>query len=140
MGSAVGSIRELFEKVKSIDAKHGKFDLVLCIGDFFGPLESPDEVNPNDETSQLLDGKLEGVFIITFYWIFEVDRDAREVSTDRMLHNAGRSATSRTSRAKVCENRRRTVQECISHECVLTFVIIIVHGNRKTRCKVNLAP
>lgn len=59
VGSVVGSIRELFAKIKAIDAKHGKFDLVLCIGDFFGPPEaSADVVNDEDETKLLLDGKL----------------------------------------------------------------------------------
>ncbi|KAJ6531281.1 CwfJ C-terminus 1-domain-containing protein-like protein [Mycena capillaripes] len=56
VGSAVGSIRDLFTKIKAIDAKHGKFDLVLCTGDFFGPLGEP---TAEDETSQLLAGTLE---------------------------------------------------------------------------------
>ncbi|CAK5277556.1 unnamed protein product [Mycena citricolor] len=56
VGSAVGSMRDLFAKVKSIDAKHGKFDLVLCIGDFFGALDNASAV---EETRQLLDGELE---------------------------------------------------------------------------------
>ncbi|RXW22335.1 hypothetical protein EST38_g3538 [Candolleomyces aberdarensis] len=59
VGSAVGSIRELFAKVKAIDAKHGKFDLLLCAGDFFGPLTEDDSVD--DEVSQLLEGRIEGV-------------------------------------------------------------------------------
>ncbi|KAJ2934947.1 hypothetical protein H1R20_g2137, partial [Candolleomyces eurysporus] len=57
VGSAVGSIRELFAKVKVIDAKHGKFDLLLCAGDFFGPLTEDDSVD--DEVSQLLEGRIE---------------------------------------------------------------------------------
>ncbi|KAJ6490622.1 hypothetical protein C8R47DRAFT_453420 [Mycena vitilis] len=56
VGSAVGSIRDLFAKIKAIDAKHGKFDLVLCTGDFFGPLGEP---GAEDETAQLLAGTLE---------------------------------------------------------------------------------
>ncbi|KAI6028559.1 CwfJ C-terminus 1-domain-containing protein-like protein [Pisolithus orientalis] len=39
VGAALGSVRDLFAKIKSIDAKHGKFDYVLCVGDFFGPLQ-----------------------------------------------------------------------------------------------------
>jgi hypothetical protein len=60
----VGSIRELFTKIKAINAKHGKFDFVLCTGDFFGPLRSPEEEeeNGNDDTAALLDGKLESEF------------------------------------------------------------------------------
>ncbi|KAK0211787.1 nuclear protein [Armillaria fumosa] len=57
VGAAAGSIRDLFSKVKSIDSKHGKFDFVLCIGDFFGPpKDAPDD---DDEMMQLLDGKIE---------------------------------------------------------------------------------
>jgi hypothetical protein len=47
-----GPIREFFDKIKTIDAKHGKFDFVLCVGDFFG-------TGKDDEIQQLLDGKLE---------------------------------------------------------------------------------
>jgi hypothetical protein len=51
----------LFAKVKTIDEKHGKFDLVLCTGDFFGPIRN-EEVGSEEsnETAQLLDGTLEG--------------------------------------------------------------------------------
>ncbi|KAH8099564.1 nuclear protein [Cristinia sonorae] len=59
VGSAAGSIREMFSKVKAIDAKHGKFDLVLCTGDFFGPPKVDEEYGENDEVMQLLDGSLE---------------------------------------------------------------------------------
>ncbi|KAF6764024.1 nuclear protein [Ephemerocybe angulata] len=59
VGSAVGSIRELFAKVKAIDAKHGKFDLLLCTGDFFGPIQTPGENAIDDEVSQLLLGHIE---------------------------------------------------------------------------------
>ncbi|TFY76541.1 hypothetical protein EWM64_g7470 [Hericium alpestre] len=43
VGSALGSIRELFAKVKGINAKHGKFDFVLCVGDFFGPVKEGED-------------------------------------------------------------------------------------------------
>ncbi len=44
--------------MKSIDSKHGKFDFVLCVGDFFGPpKDAPDD---DDEMMQLLDGRIEG--------------------------------------------------------------------------------
>ncbi|KAF8651480.1 hypothetical protein AX16_004778 [Volvariella volvacea WC 439] len=59
VGSAVGSISSLFSKIRAIDAKHGKFDLVLCTGDFFGPPKELDTTTEEDETSQLLSGKLE---------------------------------------------------------------------------------
>lgn len=62
VGSAIGSIRDLFVKIKAIDAKHGKFDCVLCIGDFFGPLKEPvDSGDGIDETEQLLNGDIEGM-------------------------------------------------------------------------------
>jgi hypothetical protein len=60
VGSAVGSVREIFAKIKAIDAKHGKFDFVLCAGDFFGPLKEPSEADNEDDISQLLGGKIEG--------------------------------------------------------------------------------
>lgn len=70
MGSAFGSIREIFAKIKAIDAKHGKFGFVLFAGDFFGPLKEPSEAESEDEISQLLDGKIEGE---TFYFALVVD-------------------------------------------------------------------
>ncbi|GLB34795.1 putative zinc knuckle [Lyophyllum shimeji] len=57
VGSAAGSIEDLFTKVKTIDAKHGKFDLLLCTGDFFGPVT--DSAGEEDDTSKLLAGQLE---------------------------------------------------------------------------------
>ncbi|RDX56437.1 nuclear protein [Lentinus brumalis] len=60
VGSAVGSIRDLFAKIKSIDDKHGKFDLVLCLGDFFGPpKDAADAYEEDHEVMQLLNGRLE---------------------------------------------------------------------------------
>ena len=58
VGSAAGAIRELFAKIQAIDAKHGKFDLVFCIGDFFGPPK--EEYGENEDIMQLLDGALDG--------------------------------------------------------------------------------
>ncbi|KAI0722410.1 nuclear protein [Fomitopsis betulina] len=60
VGSPAGSIRELFAKVRALDAKHGKFDLLLCVGDFFGHPKDVDEpYSEDDEVVQLLEGKLE---------------------------------------------------------------------------------
>ncbi|KAH9928175.1 nuclear protein [Fomitopsis serialis] len=60
LGSPAGSIRELFTKVKALDAKHGKFDLLLCVGDFFGPPKDEGEAyGDDDEVVLLLEGKLE---------------------------------------------------------------------------------
>ncbi|KAF9052819.1 nuclear protein [Panaeolus papilionaceus] len=56
VGSAEGAIREIFNKIKAIDAKHGKFDLVLCVGDFFGHLN---EDSASEELTELLDGRIE---------------------------------------------------------------------------------
>lgn len=62
VGSAVGEIRELFTKVKAIDNKHGKFDLLLCTGDFFGPPKDESET-VDDEIVELLEGRLEGMLL-----------------------------------------------------------------------------
>jgi len=51
----------LFTKLKALDAKHGKFDFVLCTGDFFGLVK--ETYTDDDEVSRLLDGKLEGKFL-----------------------------------------------------------------------------
>lgn len=61
VGAAVGSIRELFAKITAIDAKHGKFDFVLCTGDFFGPLKDEENI-AEDEIAQLLAGTLQGTW------------------------------------------------------------------------------
>jgi hypothetical protein len=59
VGPAVGSFRELFAKIKAIDAKHGKFDICLCVGDFFGPPAEDGTIS--DDLQSLLNGELEGV-------------------------------------------------------------------------------
>ncbi|KAL1947972.1 hypothetical protein VTO73DRAFT_13696 [Trametes versicolor] len=60
VGSAVGSIKELFAKIKAIDAKHGKFDFAICVGDFFGaPKDATQDYTEDHELIQLLEGKLE---------------------------------------------------------------------------------
>ncbi|CDO73593.1 hypothetical protein BN946_scf185014.g63 [Trametes cinnabarina] len=60
VGSAVGQIRELFTKIKSIDEKHGKFDFALCVGDFFGPPKNANEEYREDhDVIQLLEGHLQ---------------------------------------------------------------------------------
>lgn len=65
VGSALGSLRELFTKIKSIDAKHGKFDCVLCVGDFFGPLQAAGaDSAAKDELTDLLDGAIPGILIL----------------------------------------------------------------------------
>ncbi|KAG9021845.1 hypothetical protein FRB95_001263 [Tulasnella sp. JGI-2019a] len=56
VGAAKGAIATLFSKVKTMNAKHGPFELLLYTGDFFGPL---DQVESNEDISQLLLGKLE---------------------------------------------------------------------------------
>lgn len=58
VGSALGAYTSLFAKVKAIDAKHGKFEVLLCVGDFFPP-PGTDEA----ELESLLDGKLTGAFL-----------------------------------------------------------------------------
>lgn len=90
VGSALGSIRDLFVKIKAIDAKHGKFDCVLCIGDFFGPLkESGDKGNGTDETEQFLNGDIEGTNA-SHEQDTLTDRGLFILSSSQMLHYAGR--------------------------------------------------
>jgi hypothetical protein len=65
VGSAFGSIRQLFLKIKAIDAKHGKFDFVLCTGDFFGPIRENDAPeSEDDQVRELLEGRLEGIYAL----------------------------------------------------------------------------
>ena len=59
VGSAKGSITELFKKVQAIDSKHGKFEIVLCVGDFFGAADGEKQ----KETEQLLAGEIKGTWI-----------------------------------------------------------------------------
>jgi hypothetical protein len=100
VGSAVGSIRDLFAKIKAIDAKHGKFDLVLCTGDFFGPLGDP---GAEEQTSQLLQGEIEGARLFE-----SVSGHIRAAvsSSDRMLHHARRQSSVRLCNPEIRENWR----------------------------------
>ncbi|TFK54640.1 hypothetical protein OE88DRAFT_938072 [Heliocybe sulcata] len=62
VGPAVGAVGELFAKIKSINDKHGPFDLAICTGDFFGPPRTEEmqvDVTLEDDVDKLLDGKLE---------------------------------------------------------------------------------
>lgn len=62
IGSAQGQYSSLFTKAKAIDAKHGKFEILLCVGEFFAPKEDEEK-----ELDDLLDGKLAGPFGFCFY-------------------------------------------------------------------------
>lgn len=57
VGPAIGSIKELFTKVNAINAKHGKFELLICVGDFFG---ASDDGSGSPEVEELLNGQIEG--------------------------------------------------------------------------------
>ncbi|KAH0830728.1 hypothetical protein J3R83DRAFT_2206 [Lanmaoa asiatica] len=62
VGSAFGSISNLFSKIRTIDAKHGKFDCVLCLGDFFGPLQEHSSASETQtQIVELLNGTLQGM-------------------------------------------------------------------------------
>ena len=97
MGSAVGSIKELFAKIKSIDDKHGKFDFVLCLGDFFGPPKAAEEAYDEDhEIMQLLDGRLEGRVESSLACTY-VALNGLRYSPPRVLHHARRAPATCTS-------------------------------------------
>jgi hypothetical protein len=48
VGPAIGNINSLFEKVKALDAKYGKFEFALCLGDFFGPASDENDAQIED--------------------------------------------------------------------------------------------
>ncbi|KZT39225.1 hypothetical protein SISSUDRAFT_1003698, partial [Sistotremastrum suecicum HHB10207 ss-3] len=54
VGPVLGSFREIFAKVKAMDEKHGKFDLLLCTGDFFAK-----EGEGEEALDELLAGSLD---------------------------------------------------------------------------------
>lgn len=56
VGSAMGSIDTLFDKMSAIHEKHGPFNLALCTGDFFSPPGADDGGN----AEKLLSGQLRG--------------------------------------------------------------------------------
>lgn len=56
VGSAMGSIDTLFDKMSAIHEKHGPFDLALCTGNFFGP----PGVDDGGNVEKLLGGQLRG--------------------------------------------------------------------------------
>ncbi|KAI0310186.1 nuclear protein [Amylostereum chailletii] len=57
VGSTNGAIGDLFVKITAINAKHGKFDLVLCLGDFFGHAKDGEDEGGGD-TALLLEDNL----------------------------------------------------------------------------------
>lgn len=105
MGSALGSLRDLFTKVKSIDAKHGKFDLVLCTGDFFGAVKDEDTVDEESETYQLLEGKLEGVLHSLHHFTLWSDECVMSgAAPPTVLHYARRATSSYLCNREVRKN------------------------------------
>ena len=107
-----GSVRELFAKVKSIDERHGKFDFVLCLGDFFGPPKDAEEAYEGDhEIIQLLDGRLEGRVNpgISMY----VSLSTLCFSPNRMLHYARRAPPTSPGRREVRKNGRSSEPKCL---------------------------
>ena len=90
----MGCVRDLFAKVKAIDAKHGKFDLVICTGDFFGP-PNEETSSEDDEIGQLLDGRLEGALCRAHFRRLGFDHWL--CSPYRVLCDAGRIPSTSTS-------------------------------------------
>ena len=48
VGPALGDISSLFEKVKALDSKYGKFEFAICVGDFFGPTSDENDAQIED--------------------------------------------------------------------------------------------
>jgi hypothetical protein len=48
VGPTPGDIHSLFEKVKALDAKYGKFEFAICVGDFFGPASEESDTQFED--------------------------------------------------------------------------------------------
>lgn len=44
MGDVNGKLKSFFARIESVNKKTGPFDLVLCVGDFFGPSPEVDEL------------------------------------------------------------------------------------------------
>lgn len=81
VGSAMGSIDTLFDKMSAIHKKHGPFNLALCTGDFFGSSGVDDRGN----AEKLLGGQLQGAPPL---WYRE-DYEPIFSSSTTLLHHAG---------------------------------------------------
>lgn len=58
IGDVKGQFAVLQEKVSLINEKNGPFDLVLCVGDFFGDSESLLDNEEKSELQLIIDKKL----------------------------------------------------------------------------------
>ncbi|KZT61603.1 hypothetical protein CALCODRAFT_491153 [Calocera cornea HHB12733] len=79
LGSAHGALPSYLTKLRTFNAKHGPFDAVFCIGDFFSPPSFGVSVE-NEGLSDLLEGKLEvtaPTFVLSSPNV-EVPREVRE--------------------------------------------------------------
>lgn len=113
VGPAVGSIRELFSKVKAIDAKHGKFELVLCVGDFFGP-----ESEQEDEVRALLSGEIEGICSLSLHVRLDA-LSSIKCSSNYLLCYARGPSYSSSRGSEICGNRRSNMPQPLPSQCVL---------------------
>lgn len=55
-GSVNGQFRQVFDKIKTIYEKYGPFDVLLCVGDFFGQDLTDSQLQ--DLLSDRIDSKL----------------------------------------------------------------------------------
>lgn len=55
-GSVNGQFRQVFDKIKTIHEKYGPFDVLLCVGDFFGQDLTDSQLQ--DLLSDRIDSKL----------------------------------------------------------------------------------
>ncbi|KAG8217677.1 CwfJ C-terminus 1-domain-containing protein-like protein, partial [Butyriboletus roseoflavus] len=91
VGSAFGSIRNLFSKIRTIDAKHGKFDCVLCLGDFFGPLQEQHNAASDSQNQivELLNGTLQGITHTSLCYIMQGQNPLPESVIEQYARTGG---------------------------------------------------
>ncbi|PKY49479.1 hypothetical protein RhiirA4_405497 [Rhizophagus irregularis] len=78
VGSANGKLAELFAGVNKINNKFGPFDLLLCVGDFFG--------EDNTEIESLISGEIK--VPITSYFMYG-ERELPDIVKERIASNNG---------------------------------------------------
>jgi hypothetical protein len=61
IGAVNGAFAAAFAKVSSIHSKHGPFEMLLCVGDFFGSSSVSESGQESDSLKALLSGDVKGM-------------------------------------------------------------------------------